>query len=135
MIRLRSRLCADERGLSAVEFALVAPVLLLAIIGAAQLGGLFMANAALSHSLAEGARYAGIFPQPTQAQIRERMTASRFGLKPANLSTPTITTGKSDGADYLEISVTYSVPLDFVLIKPPPVKLTQTRRVFVYPTT
>ena len=134
MIRLLHRLRSDARGVGIIEFALAAPVLLLMIVAASQLGVLFMSNAGLKHAVAEGARYATIHPRPNDAEIRARIDARRFGLKPQSMSTPAIVTGKADGADYLEISVTYDVALNFVFFKPAPVQLKQTRRVFIYPT-
>jgi Flp pilus assembly protein TadG len=132
MMRSLARLLRDRRGLGAVEFALACPILLLGIIGTAQLGTLYFANAGLTNAIAEGARLATIYPRPTNTQIQARITAKRFGLEPARMTTPVITSGTSDGANYLEISATYSVPLDFVFLQTRPVTLTKRRRVFVH---
>lgn len=133
MPRRQANLRHDERGAAAVEFALVAPALIMLIVGIVQLGVLFMANAGLRNAVAEGARYATLYPRPTATQIRQRIGDSRFGLKPANMSTPTITYGTSDGANYAEIRVTYTVPLDFIFFSVPAVTLTETRRAFIQP--
>lgn len=133
MIRRFRTLRRDARGAAAIEFALVAPALIVFIIGIAQLGMLFMANAGLTHAVAEGARFATIFPRPTDAEIRARIADSRFGIDPANLRTPTITHGTDDGASYAEISASYDVPLDFIFFTLPSVTLTETRRAFVQP--
>jgi Flp pilus assembly protein TadG len=140
MIRRFRKLRRDARGAAAIEFALVAPALIVFIVGIAQLGVLFMANAGLTHAVAEGARFATIFKRdtgtgPTDAEIRARIADSRFGLNPANLSTPTITHGTDDGANYAEISASYDVPLDFIFFTLPPVTLTETRRAFIQPPT
>lgn len=127
-------LARDHRGVSAVEFALIAPVLLLMIVGLAQLGVLFMANAGLRNAVAEGARYATIYPRPSNAQIRQRIADSRFGLDPRYLGTPEISYGIADGANYADITVRYSVPLDFVFFTVPGVTLTEARRAFIQPT-
>jgi Flp pilus assembly protein TadG len=132
MIRLATRLRRDRKGGAAVEFALVAPVLLSALVGVAQLGILFFANAGLSNAVAEGARYATIFPRPSNTQIRARITDQRFGLNPTYLTTPTITAGTSNGATFLDISMSYNVPLNFVFFTGPSVTLTKTRRAYVY---
>ena len=132
MTGMWTRLRRDGKGGAAVEFALVAPALITAIIGIAQLGILFFANAGLSNAVAEGARYATIYPRPTDTQIRARITAQRFGLNSQYLTTPTITPGTSNGANYVDISMSYSVPLDFVFFNGPSVTLTQTRRSYVF---
>lgn len=120
-------------GAAAVEFALILPALVLLIVGIAQLGALFMANAGLRNAVAEGARYATIYPRPTDTQIRERITRARFGLDPANIVSPSISYGVSFGAHYADISMSYSVPMNFVFFTLPPVTLTETRRAFIQP--
>ena len=135
MRRLLQRLRSGETGAAAIEFALAMPVLVLMIVGVAQLGVLFLANAGLRSAVAEGARFATIHPRPSTAQITDRINASRFGLDPANLTAPVITYGASAGTNYAEIRMTYRVPMEFVFFSLPPVTLTETRRAFVYPTT
>jgi Flp pilus assembly protein TadG len=130
---LGRRLRRNDEGVATIEFALVIPGLVLFVVGIAQLGILFMANAGLRNAVAEGARFATIHPRPTDTQIRTRIIDSDFGLEAANLTTPAITHGTSDGAEYIDISVTYSVPLDFIFFSLPPVSLTESRRAFVYP--
>jgi hypothetical protein len=132
MKRLLS-LIRDRRGLSAVEFALICPVLFGFLIGTAQVGILYFANAGLRNAVEEGARAAGVYPSPSQDDIKARMVKKRFGLRPQYLGTPQIATGKDGGADYIQISITYRVPLDFVVVSVKPITLTKTRRVYVYP--
>ncbi len=130
----RLSLLFDRRGLSAVEFALLCPILFGFIIGTGQVGILYFANAGLRNAVEEGARSAGVYPRPTDTAIKARMVQKRFGLRAQYLSNPVITTGKDGGADYVQISVTYKVPLDFVFVAVKPVTLSKTRRVYVYPT-
>jgi len=132
MSGLWSRIRRDRRGGAAAEFALIAPVLIGALVGLAQLGILFFANAGLSNALGEGARYATIYPRPSNTQIQAKISAQRFGLNPTYLTTPTITPGTSNGANYLEISMSYNVPLDFIFFDGPTVTLTKTRRAYVF---
>ena len=124
----------DRKGIAATEFALVAPVLVLFIVGIAQLGTLFLASAGLRNAVAEGARFATIWPRPTDAAIRARIVGSEFGLNPSRLSTPTITHGRDANVDYVDISATYTVPLNFILLEVRPVTMTETRRAFIVPT-
>ena len=128
------RLREDDKGVAAMEFALVMPGLVLMIVGVAQLGVLFMANAGLRNAVAEGARYATIWPRPSDTQIQNYITSHRMGLPSASMSTPTVTHGVSSGANYVDITVTYTVDLDFVFFSLPSVTLSQTRRAFVQPT-
>ena len=132
-MRLLDRFWRDQQGASAMEFALASPVLVLILAGIAQLGILFMANAGLKNAVAEGARYATIYPRPTNTQIQGVISSRRFGLTAANLSTPTLTPGVADGANYLDVSASYTVNLNFVFFNINGITLTETRRAFVNP--
>jgi Flp pilus assembly protein TadG len=133
-MRHRHRLLRSERGAGAVEFALAAPILFAMIIGIAQLGILFWANAGMTNALAEGARLALVFPRPTDAEIQTRISDRRFGLDPTRLGTPTIAHGATaDGTTYADITMTYTVPIDFVFYRISNFTLTQSRRVFTQP--
>ena len=126
------RLKRDSRGAGALEFAIAAPIIIMAVIGFAQVGTLFFANAGLRSAVGEGARLATLFPRPTNAQIQARMTARRFGLNGGTVPTPTITPGIADGANYLDITMRYTTTMNFVFFTSPPVTLQQTRRVYVH---
>ena len=134
-MRLFGRLRRSERGAAAIEFVLIAPVLILFIVGIAQFGILFMANAGLRNAVAEGARYATIWPRPTDTQIRNRITSSEFGLDAANFSAATIAPGTTGVLNYLDITATYAVPMDFIFFSAGSVTLTETRRAYVRPAT
>jgi Flp pilus assembly protein TadG len=133
------RLARDARGISALEFGLLAPVFIAMIIGVGQIGILFQAQAGLRHAVSEGARYAtiyvynssGVAMRPTNAQIIAKVTSSKYGLNSAYITGPTITSGTSNGATYLDITMSYAVPLDFVFYHPAAITLTETRRAYV----
>lgn len=136
---LLKRLRRNQRGAAALEFVIIAPALILMICGIARLGILFMANAGLRNAVAEGARYSTIWlanqnRRPTDAEIRSRITNSQFGLNAANFSAATITPGTDGGGlHYLDISASYSVPMDFIFFSAGTVTLTESRRAFVRP--
>ncbi len=135
MRKLAHKLRDSEGGAAAIEFALILPALVMMIVGVAQLGILFMANAGLRNAVAEGARYATIYPRPSDTQIKQRITDSRFGLDQARVVAPTITHGVSAGTNYADITMSYSVPMNFVFFTLPPVTLTESRRAFIQPVT
>ena len=132
---LKRNLHGDTRGVGAVEFALIAPVLISFIVGISQLGRLFFANADMKNAVAAGARLASTWQTPNgvpsddsiKAAISQRLV--RAGA--ASRATTTLTHGVDDlGNPYVEIKMSYSVPLDFVFFDVPPVTLHETRRVF-----
>jgi Flp pilus assembly protein TadG len=123
-------LIQNERGASAVEFAIAVPVLLVLIIGIIQLGILFMANAGLQQAVEEGARFATIFPNPDDSAIIARVNEKRFGLDAANVTGPSVTHGTSNGVTYVDVTMSYSAPLNFVFFETDPVTLSHTRRAY-----
>ena len=139
MRKLAKRLCRSERGAAAIEFVLIAPALVLMIVGIARLGILFMANAGLRNAVAEGARYSTIWladrspaRRPTNAEIQARITSSQFGLNAANFSAATVTPGvDGNGLNYLDITASYTVPMDFIFFSAGSVTLTESRRAYV----
>lgn len=56
-----------ERGVTAVEFALVAPVFLMFVLGVIDIGRLFWAKNLLQYGVGEAARYVMVNPTTTKA--------------------------------------------------------------------
>lgn len=131
MRRLR-RILEDKRGAGALEFALVAPAFIVLVIGIAQLGLLFFANAGLNNAISEGARRATLYPRPDAATVRASLDAAKFGLKPEGLSTPTITYVTTASPSYADISMEYTTTLNFIVHRED-VTLSKTRRVYLQP--
>ena len=105
---LLKRLRRNQRGAAALEFVIIAPALILMICGIARLGILFMANAGLRNAVAEGARYATIWPRPSNTQIQSRITSSQFGLNAANFSAASVTAG-TDGTVPIEANASLRI--------------------------
>lgn len=127
----RSGLFKDYRGVSAVEFALVTPVLLAFLFGFYHTGVLLWANAGLKSAIGEASRMATLYPTPTDAQISLKVTSKAFGVSGGTLGTPVIARGKSGSQDYVNISVTYDYTIDPFLLPPIPVQLAETRLVYL----
>lgn len=134
MMPMFRKIAKRSEGASAVEFALAAPVLFTFIVGIAQLGTLFFANSGLKAAVGEGARYATIYPRPKDEDIRKHIASRRFGLDPQYLSEPTIVASTVNGRHMLDISMTYTAPIDFIFFETPPVNLVEKRRVYVHAT-
>jgi Flp pilus assembly protein TadG len=138
MIRFLLKLKRDGRGISAVEFALIVPVLLTFLVGLAQLGTLYLANTGLVSAVGEGARFATIFPRPTNDQIIARITDRRFGLEPAHITALTVTLATpaqvtaNNGRNFLDIQMSYQVPLNFIFFQMNSITITERRRAFVH---
>jgi len=129
MTKLFRRLLRDERGANVIEFALVLPVLTVFIYGIFVVGKLFEANAGMQHALGEAARYATIYPTPTDAQLTARMSAKKFGTNTmgGTLSALSISTSGTTKT----LSLTYSQPTDFLLFDGPNVSITRSKKVYL----
>lgn len=118
-------------GAAAIEFAMAAPFLILLLVGILQVGLMFLAKNGLQHAVEAGARYATIYPSPTDSQISQKMLASAYGLESSGISGPTFARGTTtSGAKYINIAMTYSMTPDFIFFNSPAIELTQTRVAF-----
>ena len=124
------RTLSDCRGVAALEFALVAPALLAMLLGIPMLGILFLAQAGLRSTVEDAARYATIWPRPSQSQIEARMTSRRFGMNPENIIAPTVTFNTSSTPNYVNITMGYNATINYVL-GTKTIVLTETRRAYV----
>ena len=130
MRRSIKRVLTSSRGSAAVEFAMVAPVLLALVMGILQLGMLFYANAGLHQAVEVGARYATIYPRPSDKDIAALVLNSGYGMQADRIERPTLRRGTVDGTAYVDIRMGYSVPLNFIFFDLGPVKLEHTRRAY-----
>jgi Flp pilus assembly protein TadG len=124
------RLLADRRGATMLEFALVVPVLLAMLLGIVMLGMVFLAQAGLRSAVEDAARYATIWPRPSQTEIEARIAARRFGMDPANIVAPTVTFSTSSSPNYVTISMGYNLTINY-LLGSKTISLTETRRAYV----
>ena len=123
----------DRRGASAIEFALVVPFLVCIIVGVAQMGRMYLADAGLRNLVADSARFASISPRPSDDAIKARLRSGGFGLESGSLSEPVVTYGAQNGANWADITMAYTLQLDFIFWRPAPTRLTEQRRVYIYP--
>lgn len=131
---LLRRLLRDDRGANMVEFAVALPVLVLFIWGIFQIGLVYQALAGMQHALGEAARYATIYPTPSDTQIRAKVTSRKFGTYNGTLGTLQIlndTSGPGGQVRYKDLELTYSQPTDFIFFNGPTVNLRKTKRVYL----
>lgn len=120
-----------QRGAVVVEFAMALPILVLFLAGFAQFGILFAANSGLQQAVGEGARLATLYPRPTDTTVTARIRSAGFGLNTTYLDTPTLTHGVANGVPYVDISLTYRPPLNFIFFTGPQISITKTRRAYL----
>jgi Flp pilus assembly protein TadG len=81
----------DRRGIAALEFALIAPVLLLLLLGAYDIGSAVQQRLVLQGALRAGARYAISFPDRNDgivAAMQQAYPSTWTGVNPTATITP-----------------------------------------------
>jgi len=130
MTRLFRRLRRDIAGSPSVDFALTLPALVMMVMGVMQLGIAFLANAGLRNAIEAGARYATVYPYPTNDQIKSKVRSSAFGMDSTQLSTPVVSRGTYNGQDYVDVSATYPIRFNFIFFATPAFNLSYSRRAY-----
>jgi hypothetical protein len=123
----------SSRCAAAIEFAIAIPTLMSMIWGMFQIGLIFQANAGMQHALGEAARYATIYPTPTDTQIQSMITSHKFGLGNGTWTAPAIDNtyiAAASGA-YKGITVSYSQPTDFLFFSGPTVTITKSKTIYL----
>jgi hypothetical protein len=86
----------------------------------------------MQHALGEAARYATIYPTPTDTQIQNKITAAKFGLANGTWSTPQIDNTHAGSPDYYKvITVQYSQPTNFIFFAGPTVTFSKSKRIYL----
>jgi len=119
-------------GVSAVEAALALPVMAIFISILMQFGVAFYAQAGMYHATGQAARYATLYPTPSNQQIRDMLENSEYGLDPARISTLSVTPGVDNGRNFVEIRMDYTVPVVSIWPTGPDITLSETRRSYTY---
>ncbi len=132
-----------------IEIAIALPVLVLFLWGIFQLGIAFQASAGMQHALGEGARLATICQNPTadgicstatdaaiEARVNERLFGTGVGefdvaILPPPVDDPDTADIDESDIDYMDLSVTFTMPTNFLFFNGPVIDLTRTKRVYV----
>lgn len=114
--RIRDRRRRGERGAALVEFAILAPLLILLLIGLIEFGWLFAQYNQVRHGVREGARYAAVSNPVTAGSVDatlESVVCDAISL-PNGTVTGTVTSPSVNNPprkfDYAEITVTAAIP-------------------------
>ena len=122
----------DERGVAMIEMAFALPILLLFVFGIFQFGVILQANAGIQHALGEGARYATLYPKPSDSLIQSKMANEVFGLNVGTFNAPTVTTPASSACTNCRLlTVNYTVTPNFIFFSGPQITLVRSKRVYV----
>lgn len=130
MMRLLKNLRRDRRGAAVIEMAFALPALIVLMWMIIQLGLVFRAMSGIQHGLGEGSRMATLFPKPTNAAVQAKITDAVYGIGPGSFTIATPTSGNADGANFLDLQVTYTQQTDMLLFPGPTINVTRSKRVW-----
>ena len=130
-MRLLRKLRDDRRGTAIIELAFALPALIIMMWVIIQLGLVFRAMSGIQHGLGEGARYATLYPKPSDTAIKNKITQTVYGIGPGSFTIPTPVGGNADGANYLDLKVTYTQATDLLLLRGPTITVSRSKRVWI----
>jgi len=125
---IKPSIIRDDRGATVVELAFALPVFIVLVWMMVQLGLVFRANSGIQHALGQGARFATLYPTPTDTAIDTKMNEAVYGIGPGTFDT-IVNDVPVDG--YKDLTVTYSQPTDFLLFPGPTIHVRKSKRVWV----
>ena len=105
---------ADTDGLAAIEFAFVAPLLILLLLGAIQLGWAVHCAASVRWALDASARSLMINPSLTASQLESAMADKLSGVAEASDLTVTVTPDEAE--ENLVVESTYKTTVAFPMM-------------------
>jgi hypothetical protein len=138
----RIRNLSDSRGSATVEFAIIAPVLVMMIWGMFQIAVLFEANAGIQQALGQGARFATVYNPATggphtSTEVLNLITSSKFGVGGGTFYSTcpqtcidTTNAAPANGA-YWDIQVSYLVSTNFLFFRGPTITMVRSKRVYL----
>ena len=124
-------LVRDTKGAAVIEMALAIPLLLQLLWIIFQGGLIFRAMSGIQHGLGEGARYETLFPQPTNTQIKTRISDAVYGIGPGSFTIANPVSGTADGAHYLDLTVSYTQETNLLIVPGPTITVSRSKRVWV----
>jgi Flp pilus assembly protein TadG len=121
-------LLRQQQGSAMVEVAFGLPAFIMLVWLVVQLGLIYRANSGIQHALGQGARYATLYPTPTDTLIEARMDSAVYGIGPGTFTT-TVTPNTTDG--YRDLLVTYTQTTSLLLLPGPNISISKQKRVWV----
>ena len=115
MMRRRSlKIIKNENGASAVEFAIILPILVILIFGIVEFGIAYNNYLAITHAAREGARLAAVdlYNPKLEDIIRERA----YPISPNKITVSTPDGLPPKIGDRVEVEVTYSISIEIPFV-------------------
>lgn len=121
----------DRSGVAAIEMAITLPVLVIMFNMVVNVAFILWEQASLYNAVGQASRFAMVYPAPDADAIEAKANDSIIG-KGGNITRDVdVAEGTSDGRNYVEVTMTASMPIDFIFMEGPTVDLSQTRRTYI----
>ena len=108
------RSARNERGAAAVEFALIAPILLLLLMGIAEFGRAYHIQTTLSGAAREGVRAMALENSPAAARAAAKKAAPTVALTDGQIAVSPSACPTTAGAPATTATVTINYPMTFI---------------------
>ncbi len=109
----------NENGQSLVEMALITPILILLLIGAADLGRAFYAYTAITNAAREGARYGASYPSNSSGivtRVQNEVANSQLSIPNGNITSGCNTYTSGSYTKGSSVSCSAAVNGDFITV-------------------
>jgi Flp pilus assembly protein TadG len=126
-----ARLLRNERGSTAIEFAVALPVLVAMIIGVLQFGLVLNANGAMRNAMGEGLRLAKVDSSATTTDVLNRTRNTLVGVDHNGIQSLTFTRGTSNNVETGTMTMTIQLSPIIPFAAIPPIVLTQTKKIYL----
>ena len=100
------KLWFHERGNVTIEFAFVAPIFLLLVIGLFEFGRFYFTRVSMQYAIDEAGRFVMVNTAATDAAIEERIGQNLFAVQPEDVEV-TLGSESHGGTTYRRIGVTH----------------------------
>lgn len=115
MSRSFRALIGDRRGVSIIEFGILAPVLFGLVLGAIEFGRMFYVRQGMENAVEQGARYYMLNPSAAQTAVTSQITAAMVGGLGGQLSVAYADTTNCNSQSALTCTtITVTYPFHFV---------------------
>jgi Flp pilus assembly protein TadG len=109
------RLLRDRRGVSAIEFGILAPVLFTLLLGALDFGRMFYIRQGMEYATEQAARYYMLNPSAAQSAVTQTLTTAMVGGMGGQLSVAYADTASCNSNSALTCTtITVTYPFHFV---------------------
>jgi len=109
------RVFRDGRGVSAIEFGILAPVLFTLLLGALDFGRMFYIRQGMEYATEQAARYYMLNPSAAQSSVTQTLTAAMVGGMGSQLSVSYADTTSCNSKSTLTCTtITVTYPFKFV---------------------